>query len=74
MSLPRLPPKGNILEAKYTAKQMKEYAAKCVALEREACAKLCDRVGYDHEVQQGAELAFDLATAIRARGVNHGQN
>ena len=38
------------------------------AAEREACAELCDRVGYDHEVEQGAVLAFDLAVAIRARG------
>jgi hypothetical protein len=35
--------------------------------EREACAKLCDEVGMFHEVSQGADLAFDMAAAIRAR-------
>lgn len=41
---------------------------KAVLEEREACAKVCDGVGYSHEVLEGAELAFDLAAAIRARG------
>ena len=36
--------------------------------EREACAKVCDDKGMFHEVSQGADLAFELATAIRARG------
>ena len=36
--------------------------------EREACAKLCDDKGMFHEVSQGADLAFELAAAIRARG------
>lgn len=40
---------------------------KAVLEEREACAKVCDGVGYSHEVLEGAELAFDLAAAIRAR-------
>lgn len=31
MKLPRLPRKGNILEAKYTTEQMREYGRKCVA-------------------------------------------
>ena len=44
--------------------------ADAIAEEREACAKVCDRVGYHHEVQQGAELAFDLAAAIRERSAN----
>ena len=43
-------------------------AAAASAKEREACAKLCDDVGYTHDVPQGSELAFDLAAAIRARG------
>lgn len=30
--LPRLPRPGNVLEAKYTAAQMREYARKCVDL------------------------------------------
>ena len=47
---------------------MQRFAALVAAAEREACANLCDRVGYDHEVEQGAVLAFDLAVAIRARG------
>jgi len=48
--------------------KFERFAALVAAAEREACAKVCDRVGYHHEVQQGAELAFDLAAAIRARG------
>ena len=47
---------------------LERFAALVAAHEREACAKVCDRVGYYHEIQQGAELAFDLAAAIRARG------
>jgi hypothetical protein len=38
------------------------------SVEREACAKVCDEVGLFHEVSQGADLAFGLAAAIRARG------
>lgn len=30
--LPRLPRPGNVLEAKYTAEQMRDYASKAVAL------------------------------------------
>ena len=48
--------------------ELVHFAALVAAAEREACANLCDRVGYDHEVEQGAVLAFDLAVAIRARG------
>ena len=48
--------------------ELVHFAALVAAAEREACAILCDRVGYDHEVEQGAVLAFDLAVAIRARG------
>ena len=36
MKLPRLPPAGNVLEAKYTAQQMRDYANKSVAVLREA--------------------------------------
>jgi hypothetical protein len=39
-----------------------------VQAEREACAKVCDEVGLFHEVSQGADVAFDLAAAIRNRG------
>ena len=53
----------------YTDPEAAQRVAQMIAeAEREACAKVCDRVGYHHEVQQGAELAFDLAAAIRARG------
>ena len=38
-----------------------------ILAEREACAKVCDSVGICHEVSQGADLCFELATAIRAR-------
>jgi len=30
MKLPRLPHKGNIFEAKYSAEQMREYGRKCI--------------------------------------------
>jgi hypothetical protein len=46
----------------------KTFEALVRADEREACAKVCDEVGLFHEVSQGADLAFDLAAAIRARG------
>jgi hypothetical protein len=50
-----------------TQQELERFADLVAAAEREACASLCDRVGYDHEVEQGAVLAFDLAIAIRAR-------
>jgi hypothetical protein len=43
-------------------------AALVAASEREACAKVCEEAGLFHEVSHGADLAFDLAEAIRARG------
>lgn len=45
-----------------------EYGKAMAAVEREACAKVCDEVGMFHEVCQGADLCFDLSKAIRARG------
>ncbi len=46
----------------YTADQMREYAKRVVADEREACAKVCDAYG-----QMGLG-ANSTANAIRARG------
>ncbi len=46
----------------YTADQMREYAKRVVADEREACAKVCDAYG---QMGLGANSA---ANAIRARG------
>ena len=64
---PRLPNPGNVLEAKYTPKQMHEYAEKYAAMkveaEREACAQLCD-----HLWESKGSQAYECATAIRARG------
>lgn len=34
MKLPRLPAAGNILEAKYTPKQMKDYATKAITMSK----------------------------------------
>ena len=63
---PRLPNPGNVLEAKYTPKQMHEYAEKYAAMkveeEREACAKLCDYLW-----EYKASEAYECATAIRNR-------
>ncbi len=49
-------------EKMYTADQMREYAKRVVADEREACAKVCDAYG-----QMGLG-ANSTANAIRARG------
>ena len=49
----------------YTAEQMRKYAAKAVAAEREACAKVCEELeddGGEWDIQQ------QCANAIRARG------
>jgi 2,3-bisphosphoglycerate-independent phosphoglycerate mutase len=54
-----------LLHAKYTAEQMKAYAQKCVELEREECAKVCEAKedeGGEWDIQQ------QCANAIRARG------
>ena len=48
---------------RYACVSMRE----AIEAEREACAKVCDDKGMFHEVSQGADLAFELATAIRAR-------
>lgn len=63
---PRLPAAGNVFEAKYTPKQMREYAEKYAAMkveaEREACAQLCD-----HLWESKGSQAYECATAIRNR-------
>lgn len=40
MKLPRLPRRGNILEAKYTAAQMKEYGRRCVYEAADRCINI----------------------------------
>lgn len=74
--LPRLPNAGNVLEARYTAKQMREYASKAVSAEREACAKLIEP-DTEHRKDapwgylggdEGVELLDGAASKIRARG------
>lgn len=55
-------------EFTFSRGQLERFAELVAKTEREACAKLCDHVGYAHEVLAGSELAFDLAAAIRARG------
>ena len=57
MKLPRLPRSTTVLHAKYTAEQMKAYAQKCVQLEREECALLCENAPEPD--------GFDLAERIR---------
>ena len=38
-----------------------------IAIEREACAKVCDDIGMFHEISQASVLCFDLGKEIRAR-------
>ena len=64
MKLPKLPNPSSVLDAKYTAEQMRAYATKATLLEREACAKVCEAQedkGGEWDVQQ------QCANAIRAR-------
>lgn len=52
----------------YTADQMREYAAKCVAEEREACAKVCEEIAKEWSGSGLPRYACnDAANAIRAR-------
>ena len=47
--LPRLPNPGNVLEARYTAKQMREYARKCLeSQEPVAMRHSFDGYGYQY--------------------------
>lgn len=69
MKLPRLPnpavARGHYqhmyLGSLYTADQVKAYAQKCIAQEREDCAKVCEEWGAWNQVAQ------DCAAAIRER-------
>ena len=49
-------------------KRLQRFAELVASSEREACARVCDEVGMFHEVKEGADLAWELAAAIRARG------
>lgn len=66
IKFPRLPKAGNVFEAKYTPKQMHEYAARYAAMkakeESEACAQIVEAMG----MQGYGTLA--IAVTIRARG------
>lgn len=69
MKLPRLPRKGSILEAKYTEKQMREYAMKAVLQERNDCFSLAKQMS---ETEANMNQTWrngcdDVANAIRAR-------
>jgi len=82
MSLPPLPEPRRTTPVEFgcdgqwwDAEQMREYAAACVAGEREACAKVCEGIearqndGYDGDYEDGIEAGADrCADAIRARG------
>jgi hypothetical protein len=46
---------------------MARFAALVTAAEREACAKVCDKLG-DHEAGDSCEAMYRCASAIRARG------
>ena len=50
-----------------TMEQIERFAALVTAAEREACAKVCDKLG-DHEAGDSCEAMYRCASAIRARG------
>lgn len=50
----------------YTAEQMRRYAAKATAKEREACAKVADLVA--REIDNTNGISTYIAATIRARG------
>jgi len=50
-------------------KYLEQFAALVAAAEREACAKVCEKFGYDNH---HGVITDQIATAIRARGTNHG--
>ena len=64
MRLPKLPNPGSLIEAKYTAAQMKAYALKAAMAENEICEKLVENyaLGYAEPT-----WAFKLIDLIRAR-------
>ena len=51
----------------YTAEQMRKYAAKAVAAEREACAKVCEQLS-EKMTDMAAWGAQECFIAIRLRG------
>lgn len=58
---------------KYTARQMRAYAAQAVAAERERCARLVeamDTTGHDGYIETTGDLCEALAACIR-RGTEH---
>lgn len=59
MKLPKLPNPASVLDAKYTAEQMRAYATRAALLECEECAKMVD-----HVLKEGGGTYGD---AIRAR-------
>ena len=63
----RLQQKIMLLEHQYSV--MKSLAEVAVLAEREACAKLCEEVGFAvHGPGREDSEAYDCAAAIRARG------
>jgi hypothetical protein len=50
----------------YTEVQLVSYAAKCVAAERERCAKVCEDLYGPKDWSIGSDLMDQCATAIRA--------
>jgi hypothetical protein len=64
MKLPRLPRTGSILEAKYTAKQMKDYALKAMMAENEACEKNAQE--WVHAYPHPSKLIAEKIKARRA--------
>ena len=67
----KLPNRVPLLDSKgYTAEQMREYAAKAVAAEREACWSIIfDYAGRDDLTPEDESLLKHIADLICARGM-----
>ena len=54
--------------ASATVEWLQKFAERVAAVEREACAKLCDSIADDYDGSSAGTGADNCATAIRARG------
>ena len=64
MKLPKLPNPGSLIDAKYTAEQMKAYALKAMMAENVACEKICEKW---HQSLVGEPEMLKIAEEIKAR-------
>lgn len=72
-----LPPLPNIKMLDgfgYDEQDLRDYARAAIALEREACAKICDSYAYIHGTHNSPEAEWGVngvAKAIRARSIRN---